>query len=381
MRTDNDFASYTDGYETVQHVQHTVTVPLGADTYDILIGPGLLTDLAEDLKSTLAAPRYMIITDSNVADYLGLDLVRLLRQSGARVELLSFTAGEESKNMGTILELASKMVDLGADRQTAVLALGGGVVGDMAGFLASIYMRGVPLVQIPTTLLAQVDSSVGGKTGIDLPEGKNLLGTFYQPVRVYADIGVLATLPRREIRNGLAEVVKYGMIQGREFFDFLEQEWMDIVNLEPDVTGRIVFNSCSIKAGVVSADEREGDLRRMLNFGHTVGHAVEAAAHYRIPHGEAVSMGMVVISRISAAKGLMPRRDLERLCGLLDRLQLPCRIPAELRAEELMDLLRHDKKARSGRPHFILSKGIGQILITDDVSREELAAAIEASRA
>jgi 3-dehydroquinate synthase len=323
----------------------------------------------------------MIITDSNVADYLGLDLVRLLRQSGARVELLSFTAGEESKNMGTILELASKMVDLGADRQTAVLALGGGVVGDMAGFLASIYMRGVPLVQIPTTLLAQVDSSVGGKTGIDLPEGKNLLGTFYQPVRVYADIGVLATLPRREIRNGLAEVVKYGMIQGREFFDFLEQEWMDIVNLEPDVTGRIVFNSCSIKAGVVSADEREGDLRRMLNFGHTVGHAVEAAAHYRIPHGEAVSMGMVVVSRISAAKGLMPRRDLERLCGLLDRLQLPCRIPAELRAEELMDLLRHDKKARSGRPHFILSKGIGQILITDDVSREELAAAIEASRA
>jgi 3-dehydroquinate synthase len=381
MGTDNDFVSYSGDTGNIQHIWHTVTVPLGADTYDIVIGPGLLTDLAKDLKSSLAAPRYLIITDSNVEDYLGVDLVRLLRQSGAGVDLLSFKAGEESKNMGTIVELASKMVDLGADRQTAVLALGGGVVGDMAGFLASIYMRGVPLVQIPTTLLAQVDSSVGGKTGVDLPEGKNLLGTFYQPVRVYADIGVLATLPRAEIRNGLAEVVKYGMIQSRELFDFLEEKWRDIVSLEPDVTGRIVFNSCSIKAGVVSADEREGDLRRMLNFGHTVGHAVEAAAHYRIPHGEAVSMGMVVISRISAAKGLMPRRDLERLCGLLDRLQLPCRIPAELRAEELMDLLRHDKKARSGRPHFILSKGIGQILITDDVSREELAAAIEASRA
>ncbi len=366
--------------EDIQRTWHTVTVPLGADTYDILIGQGLLKVLGGDLDSVLPAPRYVIITDSNVESHIGMDLVKLLRQAGIRVELLSFAAGENSKNMDTVVDLARRMVHLGADRQTAILALGGGVVGDVAGFLASIYMRGILLVQIPTTLLAQVDSSVGGKTGVDLPEGKNLLGTFYQPERVYADIGVLTTLPQAEIRNGLAEVVKYGMIRSPGLFDFLEQKWRDIVSLEPRTTAHIVFSSCSIKADVVSADEREGDLRRILNFGHTVGHAVEAAANYQIPHGEAVSMGMVVVSRISVAKGLMPEGDLDRLLRLLDRLNLPGKIPANLSRKELIDLLRHDKKARSGRPHFVLSRGIGQILVTDDVSREELDAAIEASQ-
>ncbi|MBW1925710.1 MAG: 3-dehydroquinate synthase [Deltaproteobacteria bacterium] len=366
--------------EDIQRTWHTVTVPLGADTYDILIGQGLLKVLGGDLDSVLPAPRYVIITDSNVESHIGMELVKLLRQAGIRVELLSFAAGENSKNMDTVVDLARRMVHLGADRQTAILALGGGVVGDVAGFLASIYMRGILLVQIPTTLLAQVDSSVGGKTGVDLPEGKNLLGTFYQPERVYADIGVLTTLPQAEIRNGLAEVVMYGMIQSPGLFDFLEQKWRDIVSLEPRTTAHIVFSSCSIKADVVSADEREGDLRRILNFGHTVGHAVEAAANYQIPHGEAVSMGMVVVSRISVAKGLMPEGDLDRLLRLLDRLNLPGKIPANLSRKELIDLLRHDKKARSGRPHFVLSRGIGQILVTDDVSREELDAAIEASQ-
>ncbi len=366
--------------EDIQRTWHTVTVPLGADTYDVLIGHGLLKVLGGDLDSVLPAPRYVIITDSNVESHIGMDLVKLLRQAGIRVELLSFAAGENSKNMDTVVDLARRMVHLGADRQTAILALGGGVVGDVAGFLASIYMRGILLVQIPTTLLAQVDSSVGGKTGVDLPEGKNLLGTFYQPERVYADIGVLTTLPQAEIRNGLAEVVKYGMIRSPGLFDFLEQKWRDIVSLEPRATAHIVFSSCSIKANVVSADEREGDLRRILNFGHTVGHAVEAAANYQIPHGEAVSMGMVVVSRISVAKGLMPEGDLDRLLRLLDRLNLPGKIPANLSRKELIDLLRHDKKARSGRPHFVLSRGIGQILVTDDVSREELDAAIEASQ-
>ena len=366
--------------EDIQRTWHTVTVPLGADTYDILIGQGLLKVLGGDLDSVLPAPRYVIITDSNVESHIGMELVKLLRQAGIRVELLSFAAGENSKNMDTVVDLARRMVHLGADRQTAILALGGGVVGDVAGFLASIYMRGILLVQIPTTLLAQVDSSVGGKTGVDLPEGKNLLGTFYQPERVYADIGVLTTLPQAEIRNGLAEVVKYGMIRSPGLFDFLEQKWRVIVSLEPRTTAHIVFSSCSIKADVVSADEREGDLRRILNFGHTVGHAVEAAANYQIPHGEAVSMGMVVVSRISVAKGLMPEGDLDRLLRLLDRLNLPGKIPANLSRKELIDLLRHDKKARSGRPHFVLSRGIGQILVTDDVSREELDAAIEASQ-
>lgn len=377
MDSDNHFTLCSKYSEDIQHIWRTVTVPLGANTYDILIGPGLLTELGKDLNSNVPAPRYIIISDSNVKDYLGANLIRLLQQTGIRVELLSFAAGEGSKNMDTVVDLACRMIDMGADRQTAILALGGGVVGDVAGFLASIYMRGVPLVQIPTTLLAQVDSSVGGKTGVDLPKGKNLLGTFYQPKRVYTDIGVLTTLPQAEIRNGLAEVVKYGMIRSPELFDFLEEKWRDVINLEPHVTAHIVFNSCSIKADVVSTDEREGDLRRILNFGHTVGHAVEAAAHYQIPHGAAVSMGMVAASRISVAKGLMPEGDLERLCRLLDRLNLPKEITANLSVEGLIDLLQHDKKTKSGRPRFVLSRGIGQILITDDVSKEELAAAIE----
>ena len=379
-RVSNIHQGTTISSEVIQHVWHTVSVPLGTGSYDILIGPGLLTELAEDLKQHPLAPRYIIITDSNVENYLGQDLIRLFGQAEIDVELLSFPAGEESKNMDTVEGLARRMVDLGADRQTAILALGGGVVGDVVGFLASIYMRGIRLVQIPTTLLAQVDSSVGGKTGVDLPEGKNLLGTFYQPKRVYADIGVLTSLPKAEIRNGLAEVVKYGMIRSPELFNLLEEKWWDVINLEPEITARIVSISCSIKAGVVAADEREGDLRRILNFGHTVGHAVEAAARYQIPHGEAVAMGMVVASRISEARGLLPKRDMERLCSLLDRFDLPKEIPAELSVEELTHLLRHDKKARAGKIHFVLCQGIGQTIITDDVSREELNSAIEASR-
>jgi len=363
-----------------QHIWHTVTVPLSTNAYDILIGQGILTDLGKDLKERFPASRYIIITDSNVEKCLGMDLLNLLRQAQIQVDLLTFAAGEESKNMATVLDLARRMVDLGADRQTAILALGGGVAGDIAAFLASIYMRGIPLVQVPTTLLAQVDSSVGGKTGVDLPEGKNLIGTFYQPKRVYADIKALTTLPQTEVRNGLAEVVKYGMIKSPELFNFLEKNGQDILDLEPRVTAHVVFSSCSIKAEVVTADEREGNLRRILNFGHTVGHAVEAAALYQIPHGEAVAIGMVVASRISVAKGLMPKGDLERLVSLLERLNLPREIPQGLRTGELINLLQHDKKAKAGRIHFVLCKGIGQTFITDEVSKEELTLAIDSTR-
>jgi len=362
------------------HVWHRVSVPLRRCGYAIEIGPGLLTGLGEQLRERPVGNRYVVVTDSNVEDYLGIDLLKMLRESGLQADLITFPAGEASKNMETVVALARRMLALGADRETAVLALGGGVVGDVAGFLASIYMRGVPLVQLPTTLLAQVDSSVGGKTGVDLPEGKNLLGTFYQPSAVHADIGVLCTLPEAELRNGLAEVVKYGMIRDPDLFILLEERWRDVLDLEPQVTASVVARSCRIKADVVAADEREGDLRRILNFGHTIGHAVEAAAQYRIPHGEAVAVGMTAVCRISAKRGWMPEEELHRLCALLERLGLPTAIPRSLETERLLDLLRHDKKARSGRIHFVLSKGIGIPAITDQVSREEIEAAIQASR-
>lgn len=367
--------------EEINHVWEIVEVPLGSQSYEILIGPGLLTDIAKDIEAHVPAHRYILLTDSVVEDYLGYDLLAVLREAGLAVDLISFPAGEASKRMDTVVDLARRMVDLGADRQTVILALGGGVVGDVAGFLASMYMRGIRYTQLPTTLLAQVDSSVGGKTGVDLPEGKNLLGTFYQPKRVYADIGVLVTLPRSELRNGLAEVVKYGMIRSPELFSLLEERAEDVLNLAPEVLADVVAWSCAIKAEVVAADEREGGLRRILNFGHTVGHAVEAAADYQIPHGEAVAMGMVAVTKLSVAKGLLPPKDGVRLLSLLEKLGLSTTIPPYLPTGWLIDLLQHDKKARAGRVHFVLCREIGETVITDEVGVEELARAIEATRA
>ncbi len=365
---------------SIKHVWETVSVSLVDKSYDILIGPGLLTEVGRMLKHEPIGENYFIITDSNVEDYVGIDLVSIMKNEGLNVDMLSFPAGEASKNMDTVVTLAKSLLERGADRKSAILALGGGVSGDIAGFLASIYMRGIPLAQIPTTLLAQVDSSVGGKTGVDLPEGKNLLGTFYQPRRVFADIGVLSTLSQAELRNGLAEVVKYGMIRDPQLFHLLEEKWWDIINLEPLVTAHIVKVSCAIKADVVAHDEFEGGLRRILNFGHTVGHAVEAGAGYKIPHGEAVAIGMMVISRLSVDKGLMPEKDLRRLDGLLEKLGLPRHVPSSIATEEILELTRHDKKAQGGRVHFVLSKGVGETVITDEVSSRELARAVEGSR-
>ncbi len=357
-------------------IWETVEVPLGERSYKIFIGPGILTELHEYLKQKPVGNRYLIVTDSNVADLVGEDLLQLLSGAGLPAHLITFEAGEESKNLATIEEITRKMVQAGADRKSAVIALGGGVAGDMAAFAASIFMRGIEFIQIPTTYLAQVDSSVGGKTGVNLPEGKNLVGTFYQPKAVFADIGTLATLAQSEIRNGLAEVVKYGMIKDPELFSFLEEKWWDVLNLEPHATCHIVKRSCEIKADVVARDELEGGLRRILNFGHTIGHAVEAASGYRIPHGEAVAMGMVAVAKIAASKGIFHQEDLERLDSLLERLGLPTKIPEEISRDEIADGLIHDKKAIGGKVFFVLPTGIGETEITTNVSRDEIMAAI-----
>ncbi len=364
-----------------EHVWHIVPVDLKERSYDILIGPGLFLELAADLKRMDLAQKYFIITDSNVRDLLGVDLLRLLADEGMDAHMVSFPAGEESKKMDTIVSLAREMVNMGADRSTAILALGGGVVGDMAAFLASIYMRGIPFVQLPTTLLAQVDSSVGGKTGVDLPEGKNLLGTFAQPKRVYADIGVLASLPLKELRNGLAEVVKYGIIRSPELFETLERHGTQVINLEPEITSHIVAKSCAIKADIVARDELEGGLRRILNFGHTVGHAIEAAAGYQIAHGEAVAMGMVAAALLSVKKGILSMDEADRIKKVLEQLGLPVAIPQDLSASELINITRHDKKNVGGRIHFVLCNSIGSAVIRDDIGDEELAEVIERCKA
>jgi len=363
--------------EDIVHVWDTVKVPLGQRSYEIQIGPGLLTELPARLREIGIAQRLFIVTDSNVEDLIGIDLLNILEDADFEATLISFPAGEESKHMETVIGLARRLVQLGADRRSLILALGGGVTGDIAGFLASIYMRGIPFIQLPTTLLAQVDSSVGGKTGVDLPEGKNLIGTFAQPLAVFADIGVLASLPGSEVRNGLAEIVKYGMIADPELFKFLEEKWWDVVNLEPETTSFLVRRSCEIKADVVSRDEREGGLRRILNFGHTIGHAVEAVSGYSIPHGEAVAIGMVAVSKISVARGLMAQEDLARLKGVLEQFRLPVEIPGSMDRQSIMEHMKRDKKVQDGRIHFVLTRGIGVALVVGDVSKEELERAMQ----
>ncbi len=367
--------------DKLELVWEKVSVPLTDYPYDILVGPGILTQVPDDLKKDFPASKYILITDSNVSDVLGQDLLNILVQEGINVDMLVFPAGEASKTMDTVVDLARRMVAAGADRKSIVLALGGGVTGDIAAFLASIYMRGIPCIQLPTSLLAQVDSSVGGKTGVDIPEGKNLLGTFSQPLRVYCDIGTLASLPEGEFRNGLAEVVKYGMIRSPELFSLLEEHTDALLALEPELLCKIVAHSCQIKADVVSQDEKEGGLRRILNFGHTIGHAVEAAADYKIPHGEAVSIGMVAVSRIAVYKGIFSEDNVDRLINLLKRLGLPTAIPAALDTEVLLSLVSHDKKTVSGKTHFVLCPDIGKCLITSDVTGNEIKKAIEESRA
>ena len=362
----------------INHQWEKVHVALGDRSYDIHIGPGLLLETPKYLKRLGPFTGPFIITDTNVEDYVGLDLLNILRQEGfENARLLTFKAGEQSKNMDTVVLLARKLVELGADRSSLLLALGGGVTGDICGFLASIYMRGVDFVQLPTTYLAQVDSSVGGKTGVDLPEGKNLLGTFTQPRLVIADIGVLCTLPAQEIRNGISEIVKYGMIKDGELFGRLESQWWDVLNLEPFITAYLVKRSCEIKAEVVSRDEREGGYRRILNFGHTIGHAVEAASNYTIAHGEAVAMGMVAVSKISVSRGLMKEEELQRLIKLLERFSLPVSIPGKISRQDILENLKRDKKVKDGRINFVLVKGIGKTVIVDDVTDKEICMAIE----
>jgi 3-dehydroquinate synthase len=263
----------------------------------------------------------------------------------------------------------------GLERQSAVVALGGGVIGDLAGFFAATYMRGVPFIQVPTTLLAQVDSSVGGKVGVNHPKGKNMIGCFYQPRLVFTDVATLRTLPRRELRAGLAEVIKYGVIWDEGFFCFLEKNLEGVFDLDQQVLTKIVRNSCAIKAEIVEKDEREAGLRAILNFGHTVGHAIEAITEYRVyRHGEAVALGMVVAATIAVRRGLLAPELKKRLVSFLERAGLPTGVPAF--GEELLEIMKKDKKVQRGRIRFVLPLALGQVEIFSDIEPEEIMAAL-----
>lgn len=342
-------------------------VGLGERSYPIIMESGYLDKIGEDLRERRIGNRYAVIVDNQVAGLYGQGFMEILRSAGIVAELLTFSGGEANKNLQTIGDLAGRLARSGFDRKDALIGFGGGVTGDITGFLASAYMRGVPFVQIPTTLLAQVDSSVGGKTGVDIPEGKNLVGAFYQPHVVYIDLAVLKTLPREELLGGLAEVIKYGVIHDAQFFQFLCDNRPGILRLDEELIMHTVYTCCRIKAEIVSQDEREGGLRRILNYGHTIGHAVEGASDYTIMHGLAVAIGMAAAARLAALAGLLDRQAAEKITESLVAYGMPVEIPKDLDRKRIRNYLLADKKTVGGRVHYVLPTEIGRTCIVADL--------------
>lgn len=345
-------------------------VGLGERSYPIIIESGCLQRVGQDLTARKVGKRYGVIADDKVAQLFGKTLMESLQRAGLEAELITFPHGEAHKTLQTIGDLAGKLIRLGFDRKDALIALGGGVTGDLTGFLASAFMRGIPFVQIPTTLLAQVDSSVGGKTGVDIPEGKNLVGAFYQPKVVYIDISVLRSLPEDELLGGLAEVIKYGVIRDAGFFQFLTENRAGILALDEKLIVETVLTCCRIKADVVSEDEREGGVRRILNYGHTIGHAVEGASDYTLIHGLAVAIGMAAAARLAVLTGHLADEDARKIIELLEAYRMPVEIPDNLDRKRMKKYLLADKKVVGGKVHYVLPTGIGSTSITADVGEE-----------
>ncbi|HLS91081.1 MAG TPA: 3-dehydroquinate synthase [Limnochordia bacterium] len=352
-----------------------VWVDLGDRSYPIEIGPGLLDEAGQRCRAMGLGSRLLVVADEHVGRLYGGVVLKSLKEAGFSVDFATFPAGEAYKSLETAAALYGACLDAGLDRGSGIVALGGGVVGDVAGFVAATYMRGIDLVQLPTTLLSQVDSSVGGKTGVNHPRGKNLIGAFHQPRLVLADVSVLVSLDPREYRSGLAEVVKAGLIRDPDLVELLEKEWLPLLRLDGKLLTRVVRRAVQIKAEVVQADEREAGLRAILNFGHTVGHALEAATGYRrFTHGEAISIGMVVEAELSAALGLIGPGDVSRIREMLARFGLP--VDAQgVPYEKVQEAMRLDKKVKDGRLRFALLDGIGSCRIVSDVSEEAVAAA------
>jgi len=340
----------------------TIRVPLVEQrdaSYDILIGPGLVQQLDKILPEYCPAAAYAVISDSHVGKLYGESIVQQVSGAGCQVELLTFPAGEWNKTRDTWASLSDRMLAAHLGRDCAVIALGGGVVNDVGGFVAATYLRGVPLVQVPTSLLAMIDSSIGGKTGVDVPAGKNLLGAFHQPHVVVADPQLLGSLSSVQLAAGLAEAVKHGVIADAEYFGFLEHEFAAIFAKHAPALERVVRRSVEIKASVVAQDEREKGKRAILNFGHTVGHAIEATSKYEVLHGEAVAMGMVYESRLAETLGIAAPGTSQRITAVLERLHLPIERPDASRVDDLLAVMRSDKKVRAAEIRLALPRAIG----------------------
>ncbi|ABO49556.1 3-dehydroquinate synthase [Desulforamulus reducens MI-1] len=355
----------------------TIQVDLGNRSYPIYIASAILDKIGTYLSEQPLGKKVLLVTDQQVAPLYAPRVIESLKNAGFKVAVAEIPAGEPSKT----LEQASRLYDLAfdhaLDRQSSVIALGGGVVGDLAGFVAATYMRGVPFIQIPTTLLAQVDSSVGGKVAVNHSRGKNMIGAFYQPQMVMIDVATLQTLPERELKAGLAEVIKYGVIWDGSFFTWLEKNYSRILNLDTTALEQVAETCCKIKASVVEQDEREQGCRAILNYGHTVGHAIESLSGYgTYLHGEAVAMGMISAARLALNEGILSQQDFERIYRLISAVGLPTELPRGLGPQDIIDSMYHDKKTVLGKLVFVLPRSLGQVDIFKDVKEADILAVL-----
>ncbi len=350
-------------------------VDLGKNSYDILFTDSF-DGLAGAMEDIGAPKKLLIVTDSNVEKLYACEVDEILKESGYDSAVYSFTAGEENKGTDAILGICGACIEHEMDRKSMIVALGGGVVGDMAGFAAAIFMRGIDFVQVPTTLLSQSDSSVGGKTGIDFMESKNVLGAFHQPRLVYINVSTLKTLPKEQFVSGMGEVIKHGIIRESGFFDYLENNISLIKTLDSETLIKMDRINCSIKADVVMHDERETGLRAILNFGHTIGHAVESAYDFKMTHGECVGIGMIGASYIAYKRGMIDEGVLNRIENILEMYGFKTRVRLPER-ETVLGFMHKDKKKIAGKLKFVLPTRIGDVMQTTDVRGEEIYSALE----
>ncbi len=359
-------------------MRRVVDVGLGPRSYQVAIGPGLIDRAGEELAAAYPRRRTAVVTDAHVAALHGERFIGALKAGGIDASLIVLPPGEETKSFEGLADLSDRLLALALDRGDVITALGGGVIGDLTGFAAAIYKRGIDFVQVPTTLLAQVDSSVGGKTAIDTPRGKNLIGAFHQPLRVLADLEVLQTLPARELRCGYAEIVKYGLLGDFGFFERLEREAGAVLALEPEALSHAVHRSVQMKAEIVAEDETEQGRRALLNLGHTFGHALEAETGFdgALLHGEAVGAGMALAFRFSAALGLCSGQDAARATAAIAAAGLPTRMadirPEPFSATRLIAHMGQDKKAEGGRITLVLARAIGDAFVAKNVEPDKL---------
>ena len=357
----------------------TVKVPLGDRSYDIQIRRKLLNGLGAECALLGLGARCAIISDSNVAPLYADSAVKSLNRAGFQTLIITVKAGETAKSMKSVDSCLNQLADHRLERKSFIVALGGGVVGDLAGFVAATFLRGISFIQVPTTLLALVDSSVGGKVGVNLPSGKNLVGAFYQPKLVLADLATLDSLPEREFKSGLAEVIKYGIIYDAEFFDQLERDLPKLLKRNTAALERVVARCCQIKAEVVGMDETEGGLRAILNFGHTIGHALEAISGYgKYLHGEAISIGQIAAARLSRDLLGLPESDVARITDLFRRAGLPISVKlTTVQRARLLAAMQLDKKVSGGEIKFVLASEIGKVVWGQKVALERIQSVLD----